>query len=195
MKVFIVYCHPSRTSFTWKVKERFMQGIRDAGHECVLSDLYEMNFNEVFTEREYLRETYYKADGDLDDDVKEEQRKIQESDAIVFIYPVLWTEAPAKLVGWFDRVWTTGFAYNPNPSMKVLEKALFIACAGKSMVSLGETGEAAAMKTVMVGDRIRSRAKDKDMIILDSVTHWDEQLRERKIIEHLQTVYELGKNF
>ncbi|MBO4908940.1 MAG: NAD(P)H-dependent oxidoreductase [Lachnospiraceae bacterium] len=54
-----------------------------------------------------------------------EQEKIQNSDAIVFIYPVFWTEAPAKLVGWFDRVWTTGFAYRPDPAMKVLEKALF----------------------------------------------------------------------
>lgn len=31
-----------------------------------------------------------------------EQEKIQNSDAIVFIYPIFWTEAPAKLVGWFD---------------------------------------------------------------------------------------------
>ena len=28
-----------------------------------------------------------------------------------FIYPVFWTEAPAKLVGWFDRVWSYGLAY------------------------------------------------------------------------------------
>lgn len=74
-------------------------------------------------------------------DVLLEQEKIQNSDAIVFIYPVFWTEAPAKLVGWFDRVWTTGFAYNPNPAMKVLEKALFIVCAGKSIQALIETGE------------------------------------------------------
>ena len=51
----------------------------------------------------------------------------------MFIYPIFWTEAPAKLVGWFDRIWTTGFAYKPDPTMKVLEKALFIVCAGKSM--------------------------------------------------------------
>lgn len=81
-------------------------------------------------EEEYLRETYYRADGIKSKDVLIEQEKIQNSDAIVFIYPVFWTEAPAKLVGWFDRIWTTGFAYNPNPTMKVLEKALFIVCAG-----------------------------------------------------------------
>lgn len=110
-----------------------------------------------------------------------EQEKIQNSDAIVFIYPVFWTEAPAKLVGWFDRIWTTGFAYNPNPTMKVLEKALFIVCAGKSMKSLIETGEKSAMETVMLGDRIRNRAKEKEMVIFDSITHWNEEARSENI--------------
>jgi NAD(P)H dehydrogenase (quinone) len=42
--------------------------------------------------------------------------------------------------------------------MKVLEKALFIVCAGKTMKSLMETGEKSAMETVMLGDRIRNSA-------------------------------------
>lgn len=114
---------------------------------------------------------------------------------LAFIYPVFWTEAPAKLVGWFDRVWTTGFAYSPDPQMKVLDKALVIACAGKSMKSLTETGEKDAMETVMLGDRIRSRAKEKEMIILDNVTHWNEELEERVIPEHLARAYKLGREF
>ena len=43
------------------------------------------------------------------------------------------------------------------------KKALFIVCAGKSMKSLIETGEKSAMETVMLGDRIRNRAKEKEM--------------------------------
>ena len=31
------------------------------------------------------------------------------ADALVLVYPVFWTEAPAKLVGWFDRVWSYDF--------------------------------------------------------------------------------------
>jgi NAD(P)H dehydrogenase (quinone) len=124
-----------------------------------------------------------------------EQEKIQNSDAIVFIYPVFWTEAPAKLVGWFDRIWTTGFAYKPDPTMKVLEKALFIVCAGKSMNSLIETGEKSAMETVMLGDRIRNRAKEKGMVIFDGVTHWDEEARSENITRHLSRAYEMGIDF
>ena len=129
------------------------------------------------------------------EDVLAEQDKIRNSDAIVFIYPVFWTEAPAKLVGWFDRIWTTGFAYNPNPTMKVLEKALCIVCAGKSMESLTETGEKSAMETVMLGDRIRNRAKEKEMVIFDGITHWDEEFRSENVPKFLSRAYQMGINF
>ncbi len=195
MRVFVVYCHPSRKSFTYDVKQEFLKGLNDANHEFVVSDLYEMNFNDEMSEDEYEREAYYRTDIPVADDVIEEQRKIQESDAIVFIYPVFWTEAPAKLVGWFDRIWTSGFAYNPNPQMKVLKKALFILSAGKTMESLEETGESNAMRTVMMGDRIRNRALEKEMIIFDGTTHWDEEQRKERMAEHLNTAYKLGLNF
>lgn len=195
MKVFVVYCHPSENSFTHKVYEQFMKGLVSAGHEAVVSDLYKMNFRTDISEEEYLRETYYRADESVPEDVAAEQDKIQSSDAIVFIYPVFWTEAPAKLVGWFDRVWTTGFAYSPSPQMKTLDKALVIACAGKSMESLTEVGEKQAMETVMLGDRIRERAKQKEMVILDGITNWNEEKKCRLMPEHLKKAYELGVNF
>ncbi|MBE5853006.1 MAG: flavodoxin family protein [Lachnospiraceae bacterium] len=195
MKVFIVYCHPSKDSFTCQVYKSFERGLRDAGHEIFVSDLYDMNFKTDMTEEEYLRETYYKAEGIKAEDVLAEQKKIQTSDAIVFIYPVFWTEAPAKLVGWFDRIWTTGFAYNPNPTMKVLEKALCIVCAGKTIESLVETGEKSAMETVMLGDRIRNRAKEKEMVIFDGITHWNEKIRSENVPKHLSEAYEMGIKF
>jgi len=195
MKVFVVYCHPSRNSFTYQLKEEFLKGLKDANHEFIVSDLYQMKFNGDISEEEYEREAFYRTDIPVPEDVLIEQRKIQESDAIVLIYPVFWTEAPAKLVGWFDRVWTCGFAYDPNPQMKTLKKALFILSAGNTLKSLEETGEAHAMRIVMLGDRIKNRAIEKEMVILDGTTHWDEELREKKIKEHLKTAYNLGFNF
>ena len=71
--------------------------------------------------------------------------------------------------------------------MKTLDKALVIACAGKTAQSLAETGEKAAMETVMLGDRIRDRANEKEMVIFDGITHWDEPLRDQLAPAHLKS--------
>ncbi len=194
MKVLVVYCHPSRTSFTYEVYQSFLRGLREAGHEAVVSDLYEMNFRTDMTEEEFLRETYYRADLPVPEDVLAEQKKLESCDAAAFIYPVFWTEAPAKLVGWFDRVWTCGYAY-ADCTMKPLKKALFIAAAGKTLQSLEETGNARAMETVMLGDRINQRAEEKRMVFLDGISHYDEELLKRMKPRHLETAYRLGAEF
>lgn len=195
MQVFVVYCHPSKKSFTHDMKQEFLKGLSDANHKFVVSDLYEMNFHEEMSEEEYEREAYYSTEIPVAEDVMEEQRKIQQSDAIVFIYPVFWTEAPAKLVGWFDRVWTSGFAYSPDPQMNILKKALFLVSAGKTLETLEETGESNAMRIVMLGDRIRNRALEKEIMIFDGTTHWDEARRNERLAGHLINAYKAGLNF
>ncbi len=194
MRVLVVYCHPSKSSFTHSVLESFTAGLAQAGHEIVMSDLYEMDFRTDITEEEYLRETHYRTDLPLPEDVISEQHKLESCNAAVFIYPVFWTEAPAKLVGWFDRVWTAGYAY-ADCTMKILDKALFIACAGKTLQSLEETGNKKAMETVMLGDRINQRAVEKRMVFLDGISHYDEELLNKMKPQHLETAYNLGKEF
>lgn len=194
MNVFIVYCHPSRTSFTHEILESFMRGLREAGHKIILSDLYAMNFRTDLSEEEYLRESNYRADLPVPADVKAEQEKLESADAIVFIYPVFWTEAPAKLVGWFDRVWTCGYAY-ADCSMKCFEKTLFMASTGKTLQSLEETGNKQAMETVMLGDRINQRAKENRMVFFDGISHYNEPLLQKMKPQHLERAYRLGLDF
>lgn len=194
MNIHIVYCHPSRTSFTYEVLQSFIKGLHEAGHSFTLSDLYEMDFRTDMTEEEYLRETHYRADLPVLPDVRAEQEKIEAADAVAFVYPVFWTDAPAKLVGWFDRVWTCGYAY-ADCTMKTLDKALFIACTGKTLASLEETGNKQAMETVMLSDRINQRAKKKCMIFLDGISHYDEELLQKMKPQHLETAYRLGLEF
>jgi len=128
----------------------------------------------------------------LADDVIKEQEKVNSCDAIVFIYPVFWTEAPAKLVGWFNRVWTYGFAYGER-SMKQLEKGIVICIAGNTIESLKEHNHYEAMKTVMLGDRMFDRVKEKGFIVLDSTTKHDMKAREGNWDKHLETAYEAGR--
>jgi NAD(P)H dehydrogenase (quinone) len=192
MKVFVVYAHPSGDSFTRHVKDSFIKGLEDAGHTCVVSDLYAMGFVTDMSEAEYLREAYYRGMEPVPQDVMAEQEKVNQCDAIVFIYPVFWTEAPAKLVGWFDRVWTFGFAYGDKRTMKQLDKGLVICIAGHTVGELMAVGLKDSMEKVMLGDRMFDRVKSKDMIILGGMSR-EMETRKTSWDEHLQTAYEAGR--
>ena len=192
MKVFIVYCHPSEDSFTRNMRDAFIKGLTDSGNEYIMSDLYKMGFDPVMTEQEYLRDANYRNTPEVADDVLAEQQKINSSDAIAFIYPVFWTEAPAKLVGWFDRVWSYGFAYGEK-TMKVLDKAVILCSAGNPLERLEQFGLLESMKRVMLGDRLFGRAKETDFIVFDSTSR-EKELREMNWESNLQKAYEAGKN-
>jgi NAD(P)H dehydrogenase (quinone) len=49
-------------------------------------------------------------------DVREQQEKVARADALVFIAPVWFVGFPAILKGWFDRVFTMGFAFSMTSS-------------------------------------------------------------------------------
>ncbi|GHV87268.1 flavodoxin family protein [Spirochaetia bacterium] len=193
MKVFIVYAHPSADSFTRHVRDRFIAGLESAGHRYILSDLYKMNFKTDMSEAEYQREAWYRLDAPLSADVLAEQKKINDSDAVVFIYPVFWSEAPAKLVGWFDRVWTYGFAYGNNRAMKQLEKGLMICIAGNTMEYFHETGLLDAMEKVMLRDRLFDRVKHKEMIVLDNTSR-EFPAREENWEKNLERIFAAAQN-
>ena len=193
MKVFIVYCHPSDDSFTRHMRDAFIRGIEDSGNEYIISDLYKMDFDPNMTEQEYLRDAYYRTEPDVADDVLAEQEKINSSDAIVFIYPVFWTEAPAKLVGWFDRVWSYGFAYG-DKMMKLLDKAMILCSAGNTTEHLEQFGLLDSMKKVMLGDRLFGRAKETGFVVFGSTSR-ENELREQNWDSNLQKAYDIGKNF
>lgn len=195
MNVLIVYAHPSDNSFTYQVKEKFVQSLEAVGHTVEISDLYKMNFCETFSEQEYLREAFYRNDLPIPDDVLKEQQKINSADIIAFIYPVFWTEAPAKLVGWFQRVWTFGFAYGDNPTMKMLEKALFMVTMGGTLEDKVRREQVEAMKTVMVGDRINNRVAKTEFVVFDHMTrgYGNDETREKNSATFLEKVEKLAR--
>lgn len=191
MKAFIVYCHPSDDSFTRNMRDAFIKGITDSGNEYVLSDLYKMDFKSDITEAEYLRDAYYRNTPEVASDVLEEHKKINSSDVIVFIYPVFWTEAPAKLVGWFDRVWSYGFAYG-DKKMKLLDKGLIMCSAGNPMERLEKFGLLNSMKKVMFGDRLINRVKKTEFVVFENTSR-EKPERESNWDDNLKKAYELGK--
>jgi len=193
MKVFIVYCHPSEDSFTRNIRDSFIKGITDGGNEYVMSDLYAMDFKADMTEDQYLRDAFYRNTPFTEEDILAEHEKINSADAIAFIYPVFWTEAPAKLVGWFDRVWTYGFAYG-DKKMKMIDKAMILCSAGNPIEKLEQFGLLASMKKVMFGDRLFNRAKQMEFVVFDGTSR-EKETRENNWDSNLQKAYDKGRNF
>lgn len=132
-KVHIIYAHPSKKSITRKIKEGYVPGLKEKGIEYTLTDLYESQFNPDITEEEYLRENN-NLPSPLSKDIMLEQERINNADILTFIFPLFWMDAPAKLVGYFTRVFTKGFKYDhengEKSTMKTMKETNFLISAG-----------------------------------------------------------------
>ena len=124
MKNLIVYVNPDEKSFSHEIKEYVKEYFLKRGHEVEVRDLYKQNFNPVLS----LKELEMLDQKKVPRDVREEQRYLEWADVIIFIYPVWW-QIPAMMKGYFDRVFSYGYAYvlegdEPKglfPSKKVLK--------------------------------------------------------------------------
>jgi len=53
MKVLIIFAHPNPLSFTRAVLDHFVKGLKEAGHQYEVVDLYKIKFNPVFQDMDY----------------------------------------------------------------------------------------------------------------------------------------------
>jgi NAD(P)H dehydrogenase (quinone) len=65
MKILIIYAHPNPMSFTHAILDNFVKGIKEAGHQFEVVDLYKIKFNPVFQDMDYA----YFVDKDLPKDL------------------------------------------------------------------------------------------------------------------------------
>ena len=107
MKVLVVYAHPNPKSFNHAILEEFTRGLTDGGHTYDVVDLYNVDFDPCFRGPDFAQF----IGGQMPEDVQEQQKKVADADAMVFICPIWTWHYPAILKGWFDRVFSMGFAY------------------------------------------------------------------------------------
>ncbi len=197
MHIYIVYAHPSHECFTCNVLESFLEGLRTTKHTWEIGDLYRMGFKAEMDLEQYNRETGPDPDAPVPGDVQAEHAKLDAADALVLIYPVWWSDCPAILKGWFDRVFTYGYAYYyENDEHKIsrvsLRKALILAPAGHTNQHLEETGIADSMRKIMLNDRLLGvGVQEAEMVLLGGMTMDEEAMR--KI--NLRIAYEAGQSF
>ncbi|MGF7026117.1 MULTISPECIES: NAD(P)H-dependent oxidoreductase [Sphingobacterium] len=191
MNILIVYCHPSNLSYTFDIYNHLKKMLISENCFIEVSDLYANNFQSNLTVEEYQREGGNNIKLSIPNDVLEEHRKIENADCIIFLYPVWWSDCPAMMKGWFDRVYCLGYAYGhvaELPKMKIIKQGIVICTAGHPNKFLEEIGIAQSMEKVMLEDRLGTRFQHKEMLILGGTLAIDEVRK-----EHLGQISELVK--
>jgi NAD(P)H dehydrogenase (quinone) len=159
MNVLILFAHPRRASFTGELADAFCAGLQRAGHAVEFADLYQEGFDPLLDGPQFDLETALDPAGVRPAAVRAEQDRLQRAEALVFIYPFWWSDVPAILKGWFDRVWTYGFAYayeadRSRSTCLRLRKALALCPAGHTDEKLDQLGLREAHRRVMIEDRL-----------------------------------------
>jgi NAD(P)H dehydrogenase (quinone) len=111
MRVLVLFAHPRRDSFTGAIMDACCGGLEQAGHTVEVADLYREGFDPLLGPEDYAQ---FEGRA-MPDDVLAEQARVQRAEALVLAFPVWWWSFPAVLKGWFDRVWSMGWAYSFEP--------------------------------------------------------------------------------
>lgn len=132
MKVLTVITHPRENSLTFKIAESFIQGLKDAGHQVEILDLYRANFDPLLWEKD--EPNWHATQQDYSFEVQSEMKRMEQNDGLAFVFPIWWWSMPAMMKGYIDRVWNYGFAYG----LKKLnhERVLWLGLIGASQERL-----------------------------------------------------------
>jgi putative NADPH-quinone reductase len=109
MQVVVVLAHPNSDSLSHAIAERACAGLRTAGHEVHLLDLYALGFRAAMSLEDHV--AYHGEHPAIDPMVARHAALVQQAQALVFVYPTWWSSMPAMLKGWLERVMVPGVAF------------------------------------------------------------------------------------
>ena len=112
MKVSVLLAHPNPASFNHAIAQTAVETLAAFHHEVCFHDLHAEQFDPVLTAAELAK------DAPLPPVIERHCQEIGEADGIIFIHPNWWSQPPAILRGWTDRVLRAGRAYNFVPDGK-----------------------------------------------------------------------------
>lgn len=107
----IIYAHPWDGSFNHAILTQVLTNLEANNESYQLIDLYQDNFNPVFSPEELKTYGKGKTSYEL---VNKYQKMIKESDELIFIFPIWWYGLPAILKGFIDKVMLINFAYSED---------------------------------------------------------------------------------
>src|SRR6056297_894845 len=109
MLALVVIAHPSTDSFCHALAARAETGLRAAGHEVFVLDLYADDVTAAMSADE--RHAYHGDAPILDPVIAAHAELVQRAEALVFVYATWWSGLPAILKGWLERVMVPGVGF------------------------------------------------------------------------------------
>ncbi len=106
--VTIILAHPWHGSFNKAIMDVIMEKYESEAKPYQIIDLNKDRFNPVVSEDELA---LYNEGGVIDPMVFQYQDMIKNTDEVIFIFPNWWSSMPAILHGFFDKVFSKGFAF------------------------------------------------------------------------------------
>lgn len=110
MATLVIYAHPQTDGYSPTILQEVTRALRLKKEEFEILDLYEMNYDPIL----HAMEHYTVGNKLVSDQNQLIQKKIKNSDKLIFIYPNWWGSMPAILKGFIDRVFVRGFAFDYN---------------------------------------------------------------------------------
>jgi NAD(P)H dehydrogenase (quinone) len=122
MEVLVVCAHPHADSFNHAITDAVERGLAAGGHHATTLDLYALGFTAAMSPAEHLAYQAWAAPAPppaLDPMVAEHVAIVGRAQTIVFVYPTWWSQPPAILKGWLERVLLPGVSFTFDGAGKV----------------------------------------------------------------------------
>lgn len=182
MKTLIVYAHPKHEGHHAYFLDELVLVLENKKIDYELLDLYALNFDPILKPEEVLRQ----KDEEVNLEIKNLRLKVAEAEKLIFIFPTWWQSMPAILKGFFDRVFSAGFAFKyqngiPVGLLKGKRAAVFSATGGPKIINkllLGSKG----MK-VVVNDTLRFCSIKARGFSVGSATKFNDKQKRKVLAE------------
>ncbi len=109
MNVSVIIAHPNPQSFNHAIGRAALAQLEQDGHRSTLHDLHAEQFDPLLPFEEFA------MDAALPPAIEAQSREIAQADGIIVVHPNWWSQPPAILKGWLDRVLRPGTAYKFGP--------------------------------------------------------------------------------
>ncbi len=149
MRVVIVFNHPYEGSYNNAILSSVTKGLRKASHEVDLIHLDNDGFNPAMSEADLKAFVEHKP---IDPQVIDYNKRLEEADHLIFVFPIWWDLMPARTKGFIDRVLCPGVVYDHHPrgfGLVPLLKSL------KSVTIITTMNKPRIMYSLLVGNLIR----------------------------------------